>query len=244
MTMWVWLLIASGCQKAAPVAATAATSESATEDGPPQATSTSKYELADDASPVLRNPKLATATAPNAYDVRLTTSKGDIVLRIQRSWSPHAADRFYNLVEAGYYDQAAFFRTIEGFVAQFGISAYPEVNKAWRDVSIPDDPPILSNTRGRVSFAQRGVPDSRTTQLFINRVDNTSLNRMGFAPFAEVVQGMEVVDALHNTGEGAPRGAGPSQPDLRKHGNALLDARFPEIDRILQATVVPAIPTP
>ena len=235
MTKWLWLLLAAGCQKAvAPVGAASAPSEQ----GPPQATATPKYDLGDDYSPVLLDPKQATLTAPAQFDVRLTTSEGDILVRVQRSWAPHAADRFYNLVEAGFYDQSAFFRTIDRFVAQFGLHANPKVNKAWRDAGMPDDPVILSNTRGRLTYAMRGVPESRTTQLFINLRDNTNLDALGFAPFAEVVEGMEVVDQLHRTGEGAPRGPGPNQGELAEKGNALIDAKFPKTDRVLQAVVV------
>ncbi|MEM6926283.1 MAG: peptidylprolyl isomerase [Myxococcota bacterium] len=231
MTTWLWLVV-GGCQKTTPPEA------SASAEAPAQATATPTYALGPDASPLLLDPSHPTGPAPVSYDVRLQTSEGDVVLTVLRAWSPHAADRFYHLVRAGFYDQSAFFRTIDGFVAQFGLAANPEVNRAWRDATMPDDPPVLSNTRGRVTFAMRGVPDSRTTQLFINLGDNGSLDRLGFAPFAEVTMGMDVVDALHRTGEGAPRGPGPSQSDIRDKGNAAIDTAFPEIDRILRATVV------
>ncbi len=235
MTTWIWLAVMAGCPKATPPPDPAVPEAEA---APRQATTTPTYALADDASPVLLNPKLATKQAPSVYDVRLVTSEGDILVRVRRAWSPHAADRFYNLVEAGFYDGSAFFRTIEGFVAQFGLAANPKVTKAWRDEGFPDDPVMSSNTRGRVTFAMRNVPDSRTTQLFVNLTDNTSLDRLGFAPFAEVVEGMDVVDALHVTGEGAPRGPGPRQTDIIAKGNAVLDANFPDVDRVLRAEVV------
>ncbi|MEN0061983.1 MAG: peptidylprolyl isomerase [Myxococcota bacterium] len=238
MTTWAVLLLMSGCQKAGPAVAPAAANSD--EARPPQATTTPAYTLGEDASPMLLDPDLATETAPPSYDVRLTTSQGDVVVHVERSWAPHAADRFYNLVQAGFYDQAAFFRTIHGFVAQFGISAFPQVSKKWRDASIPDDTVLLSNTRGRLTMAMRGTPNSRTTQLFINLTDNTSLDRMGFAPFAEVTEGMEVIDTLHETGEGRPRGPGPSQGDLYKHGNTLIDRAFPDTDRVLEAVVLQA----
>lgn len=234
--MWLWLVV-GGCAKTTPTVG-APSSTVAEPDAPPQAKATPTYSLSADASPVLLHPKQATLTAPGQYDVQLRTSEGDIVVRVNRSWSPHGADRFYNLVKAGFYDQSAFFRTIDGFVAQFGLHANPKVNKAWREATMPDDPVILSNTRGRVTFAMRGVPDSRTTQLFVNLKDNSSLDAMGFSPFAEVVEGMDVVGALHETGEGAPRGPGPGQLDVMQRGNAYLDAEFPDVDRVLQATIV------
>jgi len=238
MTMLLWLAATLGCQKATPP--TNAASTSAPE--PPQATTTASYALPVDAAALLTDPGAETVRAPEEYWAELATSEGDIVLHVVRVWSPHAADRFYNLVRAGFYDQSAFFRTIDGFVAQFGLSAIPEVNAAWRDATMPDDPVILSNTRGRASFAMRGVPNSRTTQLFINLSDNQNLDGMGFAPFGEVVAGFEVLDALHRTGEGAPRGSGPDQMELVAQGNALIDARYPEIDRVLTASILEGPP--
>jgi len=233
MTMWLWLVVTSGCEKAAPPASAASGQAE-----PQPAGETVRYELARNAPELLGDPKAETVTAPGEYWVELHTSEGDMVAHVVRVWAPNAADRFYNLVEAGFYDGSAFFRTIDGFVAQFGLSAIPEVNQAWRDATMPDDPVILSNTRGRLTFAMRGIPDSRTTQLFINLSQNNKLDGMGFAPFGEIVAGEEVLDALHRTGEGAPRGPGPNQSDIVKQGNALLDARFPEIDRVLTATIV------
>lgn len=230
MTTWLWLVLAIGCPKATPTGA------STPADREPPAPS--PYALAEDASPALLRPSKATLVAPAQYDVRLTTTQGDIVLRVERAWSPLGADRFYNLVEAGFYDQSAFFRTIDNFVAQFGLAANPDVNAAWKDSTIPDDPVVLSNTRGRVTFAKSAAPNSRTTQIFVNLANNNALDSMGFAAFAEVVEGMHVVDALHRTGEGPPGGQGPSQGELRLRGNGYLDDNFPEIDRILTATVI------
>ena len=183
-------------------------------------------------------PATLTATAPEVFKVRFETTKGPFVVEVHRAWAPNGADRFYNLVRNGYYDGVRFFRVVSGFMAQFGLHGDPAINAAWEDASIADDPVVGSNTRGMVTFAMAG-PDSRTTQLFINLVDNVRLDRMGFAPFGKVIEGMETVDALHSGyGEGAPRGRGPRQDRIGTEGNAYLTAEFPELDSILTARIV------
>jgi peptidyl-prolyl cis-trans isomerase A (cyclophilin A) len=191
-------------------------------------------------SPLL-NPTSAamTATAPDTYQARFETSKGDFVVQVQRSLSPNGADRFYNLVRGGYYDGVRFFRVIDGFMAQFGMHGDPQVTAAWRSVPIPDDPVMASNTRGMVTFAMTGQPNSRTTQLFVNYRDNSNLDAMGFAPVGEVVDGMDVVDQLYSGyGEGAPNGQGPSQAQIQAQGNEYLEREFPQLDYIERATIV------
>lgn len=184
------------------------------------------------------DPSKLNATAPDVYSVRFDTTKGPFVIEVHREWAPNGADRFYNLVRNGYYDGVRFFRVISGFMAQFGISGDPEVSAAWKEASIEDDPVKQTNARGMVSFAMRG-PDSRTTQVFINFGDNSRLDRMGFAPFGKVVEGMDVVDALFSEyGEGAPRGSGPDQGRIQKEGNAYLEAEFPKLDFVKSATLV------
>lgn len=178
-------------------------------------------------------------TAPATFDVRFGTSEGDFVVRVHRDWAPHGADRFFNLVEAGFFDGARFFRVLEGFVAQFGIPADPRVAAQWRTATLPPDPVVESNTRGRLTYAMGGSPDTRSTQLFINYADNSRLDGMGFAPIGEVVEGMEVVDRLYaGYGEGAPSGRGPSQPLLQQQGNAYLERDFPELDYIESTEVI------
>lgn len=176
----------------------------------------------------------ANLRAPDTYRVRFRTTEGDFVIEVQRDWAPRGADRFYSLVRAGFYDDTRFFRVVEGFVVQFGLSGSPEVNAAWSRAEMQDDPVREMNTRGRVTFATGG-PDTRTTQVFINLGDNLRLDGMGFAPFGEVVEGMEVVQALYS---GYGDAAGPDQGRVADAGNAYLDAEFPELDRILQARVV------
>ena len=190
------------------------------------------------AHPALLDPSKATEQAPATYTVKLETTKGDILIDVTRAWAPQGADRFYNLVKIGYYDDVAFFRVISGFMAQVGINGDPAVNKAWRPARIKDDPVKESNTRGMVTFAKTGMPDSRTTQIFLNFKDNAQLDRMGFAPFGKV-RDMAVVDTLYSGyGEGAPRGQGPSQGRLQGEGNAYLKAEFPKMDYIKKASIV------
>jgi len=175
--------------------------------------------------------------APDQYDILFETTKGSFRARVQRAWSPNGADRLHELVESGYYDEVAFFRVLDGFVAQFGISGDPEVGARWRGRPIEDDPVEASNTTGSISFAMAG-PGTRTTQLFINLADNTRLDDMGFSPVAEVTEGMDVVRSLYGGyGEGAPRGNGPDQGAIHGRGNDYLRESFPDLDYINRATI-------
>lgn len=196
------------------------------------------WVLPEDANPAMLKPELANETAPNTYKVKLETTKGDILVQVNREWAPQGADRFYNLVKIGYFSDIAFFRTIPGFMSQFGISGYPAVTEAWRAARIDDDTVAQSNTRGRLTFATAG-PNTRTTQLFINYKDNSMLDAQGFSPIGEVLEGMDVVDNLYGGyGEGAPRGRGPSQAILTRSGNAYLEEKFPKLDYIKAARIV------
>jgi len=171
--------------------------------------------------------------------VRLDTSKGPIVIAVHRDWAPTGADRFLELVKAGYYDDSRFFRVVEGQWAQFGINRDPKVATAWRQRTIPDDPRGQSVTRGRVAFAF-AVPNGRTTQVYISLRDLSYQDDQGFVPFGEVVEGMDIADALNSEyGENAGGGirAGKQQP-LFDGGNAYLDREFPRLDRLLRASVV------
>jgi peptidyl-prolyl cis-trans isomerase A (cyclophilin A) len=191
--------------------------------------------------PSALDPAAATDRAPDTFKAKFATTKGDFVIEVHREWSPNGADRFYNLVKRGYYDNTKFFRAIEGFMVQFGIHGDPAVNAKWRNATIPDDPPKQSNKRGFVTFAKSGMPNSRTTQIFINYVDaNAKLDAMGFAPFGQVVQGMDVVDGLYKGyGEGAPGGRGPAQGRVQGEGNAYLEKEFPQLDGVKKAEIVP-----
>ncbi len=186
----------------------------------------------------LLDPSKATEKAPDEYKVEFVTSRGNFVVEVHRDWAPLGADRFYNLVKVDYYDGVRFFRAVEGFMVQFGISGYPDVNSAWRQAKIKDDPVKESNTKGRITFATSGK-DSRTTQVFINYVDNSKLDGMGFAPFGEVVSGMDIVSSLYTGyGEGQPRGRGPDQGMLQSRGNAYLDAQYPKLDSVTDVRIV------
>jgi len=175
--------------------------------------------------------------APAEYTVKLETTEGEVLIDVHRDWAPRGADRFYTLVRDGFYDDSAFFRVLDGFMAQTGLNGDPAVTRAWRDRRIPDDPVTQSNQRGTVSFATSGR-DSRTTQFFINFGDNGKLDGMGFAPFGKV-RDMTAVDKLYSGyGEGFPKGSGPSQQKLHMQGNAYLKAEFPELDYVVSARVV------
>jgi peptidyl-prolyl cis-trans isomerase A (cyclophilin A) len=218
--------------------------------GAPQATSTTKTSgsAAHPATPAqgstvsLLKPATLKLQAPAVFRAQFTTTKGDFVVEVTRAWSPRGADRFYNLVKYHFFDNAAFFRVLQGFVVQFGISARPDVSSVWENAKITDDPVTQSNTRGMLTFATAG-PNTRTTQIFINLGDNPNLDSMGFSPFGKVVSGMEVIDKLYNEyGEGAPSGNGPDQNRIQKEGKAYLDKSFPLLDSIKTAVILPPAP--
>jgi peptidyl-prolyl cis-trans isomerase A (cyclophilin A) len=185
----------------------------------------------------LTNPAALTETAPATYKARLDTSKGAVVIDVRREWAPVGADRFFNLVKNGFYDDNRFFRVISGFMVQFGINGDPKVSAPWRAARIKDDPVKQSNKRGFISFATSGA-DSRTTQVFINFGDNSRLDGSGFSAFGQVTTGMNVVDTLFSGyGEGAPQGRGPDQGRIQMEGNAYLAKDFPNLDFVRKATI-------
>lgn len=189
-------------------------------------------------APSLKNPASLKEQAPATYKVKFDTSVGVFVLQVNRDWAPLGADRFYNLVKNGFYDDARFFRAIPGFMVQFGISGDPAISPAWRNARIGVDPVKQSNKPMFISFAMGGTPDTRTTQVFINFGNNANLDAMGFAPFGEVIEGKDVVNKIHTGyGEGAPRGKGPDQGRTQAEGNAYLMKEFPKLDFIKKATI-------
>jgi peptidyl-prolyl cis-trans isomerase A (cyclophilin A) len=178
--------------------------------------------------------------APDLFRVRLETSKGLILIEARRDWAPNGVDRFYNLVRAGYYNDARFFRVIPGRWAQFGINGSPKISNLWRAQAIPDDPRVISNTRGTVAYAF-AVPNGRTTQVFINLKDNSvTHDPEPFVPFGKVIAGMDVADALnaeyHEAAGGGIRGG--KQGPLFERGNAWLTNNFPRLDYIMRAIVL------
>jgi peptidyl-prolyl cis-trans isomerase A (cyclophilin A) len=184
--------------------------------------------------PALLHPATLKAQAPAEYDVNFVTTKGDFVIHVTRAWAPQGADRFYNLVKHHFYDGAAFFRFVDGFVVQFGLSGNPAVNKAWTAANIKDDPVKSSNKPGFITFAMAG-PNTRTTQVFINLGDNSRLDGMGFAPFGQVTSGMDVVKSFYSGYADAPTN---HQGEITNEGKAYLDKNFPKLDSIKTATIV------
>lgn len=190
----------------------------------------------------LMNPASLILKAPAVYKAKFITTKGVFVIQVTRAWAPLGADRFYNLVKYGFFANASFFRVISGFMVQFGISARPAVTAKWNSAAIQDDPVTQSNKRGFVTFATAG-PNTRTTEVFINFADNAGLDRQGFSPFGQVIEGMDVVDKLYGGyGEGAPQGSGPPQDLIEKQGKPYLDKNFPKLDSVKSAVILSATP--
>jgi peptidyl-prolyl cis-trans isomerase A (cyclophilin A) len=203
------------------------------------AAETNKTEVKAESKPDFTTPAKLTEKAPDTFKVRFDTTKGAFTVEVTRSQAPNGADRFYNLVRSGFFKDVEFFRVVPGFMCQFGIHGDPKVAAAWRAAQIPDDSVKASNLRGAITFATAG-PNTRTTQLFINYVDNARLDGMGFSPFGKVVEGMDVVDKIYGEyGEGAPRGRGPDQGRIQEQGNAYLKKDFPNLDSIKSATLLP-----
>jgi cyclophilin family peptidyl-prolyl cis-trans isomerase len=176
--------------------------------------------------------------APDTFKVRFETSRGPFVVQAMRAWAPNGVDRFHYLVRHGFYDGVKFFRVVPGFVTQFGIHGDPAISEVWRERRIPDDSVRQSNQTGFLTFAMGG-PNSRTTQLFINRRDNRRLDAMGFAPIGLIVEGQSAADSIYDGyGEGPPRGAGPEQGMITRQGNAYLTRDFPRLDSIVRARVI------
>ena len=186
----------------------------------------------------LYQPRNFTETSPETFVARFETTKGVIRIQVTREWAPRGADRFYNLVKAGYYDGVTFHRVIDGFMAEFGIHGDPWVNAAWRQATMQDEPVRKPNIRGRVSYS-KSESDTRTVQVFINTDENRSLDGQGFSPFGEVVEGMDVVDALYSGyGESPTRGGeGVYQAMAIARGDEYLNEEFPLLDRIEKAVL-------
>ncbi len=193
--------------------------------------------LATGQSSKLSNPSALNEQAPANYKVRFDTSKGSFVIEVIRDWAPNGADRFYNLVKNGFFDDARFFRVVKNFMVQFGINGDPAVSAKLREARIQDDPVKQSNRRGYITYATSG-PNSRTSQVFISTKDNGGLDAQGFSPFGRVITGMNVVDAMNGEyGDGPPAGPGPNQGRIQAQGNAYLNAEFPKLDFVKKATI-------
>jgi peptidyl-prolyl cis-trans isomerase A (cyclophilin A) len=182
--------------------------------------------------PALLHPETLKEKAPDVYDVKFQTTKGDFVIHVTRSWAPIGADRFYSLVKHGFFTDAPFFRIVPGFIVQFGLSGDPAVNRVWKDANLKDDPVTQSNKPGYITFATAG-PNTRTTQLFISYGSNDFLDKQGFAPFGQVTSGMDVLKNLYSG-----YGEKPDQGAITNQGKAYIDKNFPNIDSIKSATIV------
>lgn len=186
--------------------------------------------------PLMLNPAAARAKAPDVYRAKCTTTKGDFTIEVTRAWAPNGADRFYNLVKGGFYDGAPIYRVKSNFMAQFGFSPSVAVNKAWDKATIKDDRVTQSNTRGMVTFAQTGEPNSRSTHVFINYGNNSYLDKQNFEPFGKVVEGMDVVDKFYS-------GYGDTdQEKLANGGSAYVKKSLPNLDIINSCVIEPAAP--
>ena len=184
----------------------------------------------------LMSPAQLNETAPDKFQAKFDTSKGEFIIEVTRSWAPKGADRFYNLVKSGFYNDCRFYRVVPNFMVQFGINGDPKVSQVWRASTINDDPNKKSNSRGFITFATSGK-DSRTTQVFINFKDNAFLDNQGFAPFGKVSKGMDIVDSFYSEyGEATTQ----KQPQIQMQGNAYLNKDFPKLDFIKTATIVAA----
>ena len=185
----------------------------------------------------LSAPSRLTEIAPGTFKARFDTSAGLFVIEVHRDWSPLGADRFYNLVKNGFYDDTRFFRVLDGFMAQIGMNGDPDIQRVWGNANFSDEPVKESNKRGFVSFAKTQAPDSRSTQFFINFADNSGLDGQGFSPFGQVVSGMDVVDKLYS---GYGRTNVPDQARIAAEGNAYLLKAYPKLDYVRRATIEPA----
>lgn len=185
--------------------------------------------------PAMLDASKATETAPAKFQAKFTTTKGDVVFDCTRDWAPHGVDRFYNLVKIGYFDDVALFRMAKGFVVQWGIHGNPKVNAVWRDANLPPDPPKQSNTRGMLTYAMAGSPDTRSTQLFINFGDNSNLDGQGFAPICKVTSGMEIAESFYSQYGEQVTG---TQGSIQAKGNDYLHEKWPNLDYIKTAAIV------
>lgn len=202
-------------------------------------------ELPEGAHEAMLDPSKAVDQAPDKFKVKFETTNGDFVVEAYRPWAPNGVDRFYNMVKIGWFNDVKFFRAVDGFMTQFGITPYPQANAAWMKAQIKDDVVKQGNVRGVLTFAQCGRPNCRSNQLFINTKDNTFLDGQRFAGIGVVVEGMDVVDSLYTCyGDSAnprrpnPANKGPNQGLVQSLGNAYLNASFPKLDGIKSATIV------
>jgi peptidyl-prolyl cis-trans isomerase A (cyclophilin A) len=240
-------LVIFGCKKEQPAEAPPPEQPKAEAPAPPKTETSAQPETTASAPAsvtkqgydrALLRPATLKEQAPETFDVKFVTTRGDFVVKVTRAWAPIGADRFYNLVKHHFYDNASFFRVVPAFVVQFGISAYPPVSTVWADANIKDEPVVGSNKRGYLTYAKTSMPNTRSTQIFINLKDNAGLDGQGFSPFGYVdSQGMKVVDMLYDQyGDSG----GPDQDQITKQGKPYLDKGWPKLDSIKSATLIGA----
>jgi peptidyl-prolyl cis-trans isomerase A (cyclophilin A) len=206
---------------------------------PPAKSAAPATKSAAPAANPLLHPETLKAVAPASFQVKLTTTKGDVIVLVHREWSPLGADRFYNMVKNRYFTNVAFFRNVPNFIVQFGMAPDPNVGAVWQNATIKDDPahPGIHNTKGTLVFATAG-PNTRSNQFFVNTRDNTgSLDAQGFTPFGEVTAGLDIVLGLYSG-----YGERPDQNRILNEGAGYLDKNFPNLDKIKTATILPATP--
>jgi peptidyl-prolyl cis-trans isomerase A (cyclophilin A) len=217
---------------AVPAPTAAASAPAANPGGPSKA----KGPFPESTNPALRDPSKAKDKAPATFKVKFETTQGDFEVDCHRDWAPNGVDRFYNLAKIGFFDDVAFFRVVKTpkpFVVQFGIHGNPDVAKVWQSSNLPPDPVKETNTRGTLTYAMAGSPDTRSSQIFVNLGDNPRLDTMGFAPICKVVgSGMDIVDKLESSyGETPSR----DQGQIQSQGNAFLRQKFPLLDYVKTA---------
>jgi len=202
---------------------------------PAAAQSAPKPKQSPKTKDVLKDPSKLNEKAPATFKAKFDTTQGEFIVEVTRAWAPIGADRFYNLVKNGYFDGVKFFRVVPGFVVQFGIHGDPTIAKKWLDANLNDEPVKGTNTRGFLTYAKSGAPNSRSVQLFINLGDNSRLDQMGFAPFGKVTKGMEVVDKFFGGYKDQPTAR---QGEIAEGGNKFLDQNYPKLDSIKTASIV------
>lgn len=176
---------------------------------------------------------------PEVFRVKFETSQGDFIVEARRDWAPHGVDRFHELVGMRYFDEGRFYRVLPDFIAQFGLHRDFDVHAKWRNLFIVDDPTKEKNLRGTLAFAKSG-PDTRATEMFINLADNPVLDDQYFVPFGKIVEGMDVPDKLYSGyGEMRPEGKYIDLGRAEGETNEYLAPRFPKLDYIKQARLIP-----
>ena len=229
-----WMQTAAQTPAQAPVQPKPATTPKAGTGAKTGTSATRAYDRA------LLRPALLKEKAPETFQVKFSTTRGDFTVTVNRAWAPIGADRFYNLVKHHFYDNASFFRVVPGFIVQFGISAYPPVSATWEKANIQDEPVTQSNKRGYLTYAKTSMPNTRSTQIFINLKDNAGLDRQGFSPFGLVdAQGMKVVDMFYDQ---YSESSGPEQDQISNLGKPYLDKGWPKLDSIKTATLIGPAP--